>query len=281
MRTHRVFLNYTEFKTDTLVACGFLVGAHPGHIRREEAEEEIRGSLGLDPEELDFQLSARLISVPIQEGESACFTFQALVIEMSTKNATILRERFYKFQPSKIVKNYPYTGLYPFVPMIKSKEWSIQKIHQLAQLHFSILNDLKAIYVSNILDKHHLINDAGESLLQHFLDQKTSIQHNNDANLPEPLFHSIHNTVRPHVEVFLMKTSNYDEAMGHLTNLHNILCTSIPIKYHHNVLIPGDPPQISGQQSDSISSCNHLQYVEKFLSGFNPQTRPPSNSKRF
>jgi len=194
MRTHRVFLNYTKFKTDTLVACGFLVGAHPGHVRREEAEEEIRGSLGLDPEELDFQLSTRSISVPIQEGDSARFTFQALVIKTSTKNATILRERFYEFQPSKIVKNYPYTGLYPFVPMIKSKEWSIQKIHQLAQLHVSILNDLKAIYVSNILDIHHLINDKGESLLQYFLTQKTSIQHNNDANLPEPLFHSIHNT---------------------------------------------------------------------------------------
>jgi len=65
MRAHRVFLNYTKFKTDTLVACGFLVGAHPGHTHREEAEEEIHGSLGLDPGELDFQLSARSISVPI------------------------------------------------------------------------------------------------------------------------------------------------------------------------------------------------------------------------
>jgi hypothetical protein len=49
---HRVYLNYTKFKTDTLVACGFLVGAHHGYLRREEAEEEIRGSLSLEKDEL-------------------------------------------------------------------------------------------------------------------------------------------------------------------------------------------------------------------------------------
>jgi hypothetical protein len=134
--------------------------------------------------------------------------------------------------------------------MIKSKECSVQEIHQLAQLHISILNDLKAIYVSNIHenihDIYHLINNDGESLLQHFLNQKTSIQHNDDENLPEPLFHSRHNTAKPHIKVFLMKTSNYDEALGQLTNLYTTLHTSIPVEYHHNVLIPGEPPQVSG-----------------------------------
>jgi hypothetical protein len=52
-----------------LVSCGFLVGAHPGHLRRDEAEEELRMSLDADPERFPFQLSSRSISVPIKEGD--------------------------------------------------------------------------------------------------------------------------------------------------------------------------------------------------------------------
>ncbi len=69
LKAHRVFLNYTKFKTDTLVACGFSVGAHPGFMRRDKAEEEICGSLGFDKDEANFQLSSRYISVPIKDGE--------------------------------------------------------------------------------------------------------------------------------------------------------------------------------------------------------------------
>jgi len=37
----KVYLNLTKFKSDTLVVCGFLLGAHPGHLRREDAEKEL------------------------------------------------------------------------------------------------------------------------------------------------------------------------------------------------------------------------------------------------
>jgi hypothetical protein len=56
LKSHSVFLNYTKFKTDTLVVCGFLVGARPVHFHHDEAEEEHKGSLSLDPDELPSQL---------------------------------------------------------------------------------------------------------------------------------------------------------------------------------------------------------------------------------
>jgi hypothetical protein len=63
LKYHRVFITYTKFKTDTLVVCGFLLGAHPGHLRHDEAKEEFRGSLSMDSDDLPFQLSSRTISV--------------------------------------------------------------------------------------------------------------------------------------------------------------------------------------------------------------------------
>ena len=94
----RVFINYTKFKTDTLVPCGFFVGAHPGHFRRNEAEEELLASLSLDPNEIPFQLSSRSVSVPIKEDDPHRYSFNAVVVETSTKHAAKLRERFYGLQ---------------------------------------------------------------------------------------------------------------------------------------------------------------------------------------
>jgi hypothetical protein len=54
LRENKVFINYTKFKTDTSVPCGFLVGAHPGFLRCTEAEEELLGSLGLDEGQIHF-----------------------------------------------------------------------------------------------------------------------------------------------------------------------------------------------------------------------------------
>jgi hypothetical protein len=51
--------------TETLVPCRFLVRAHPGHLHPDEAEEQLRSSLGLDPEELKFQLSRSTMPVPV------------------------------------------------------------------------------------------------------------------------------------------------------------------------------------------------------------------------
>jgi hypothetical protein len=58
-----------------------LVGAHPGHFRRNKAEEELHGSLGIEPEEIPFQLSARTISVPLQEGDPIRFSFQVVIVK--------------------------------------------------------------------------------------------------------------------------------------------------------------------------------------------------------
>jgi hypothetical protein len=43
--------------------------------------------------------------------------------------------------------------------MLKSKEWSIQKIFQLAQLHVYIFYDLKYIYVQNTQNFNNLVAD--------------------------------------------------------------------------------------------------------------------------
>jgi hypothetical protein len=70
----QVNLSPTKFKMDTLVACGFMVGAHPGFLSRNKAEEELCGSLSLDDEDvLPFQLSSHSISVPIKDGAGLTF----------------------------------------------------------------------------------------------------------------------------------------------------------------------------------------------------------------
>jgi hypothetical protein len=107
-----------------LVPCGFFVGAHPGHFRRNEAKEELLTSLGLDPNEIPFQLSSHLVSVPIKEDDPLRYSFNAVVVETSTKHAANLRERFHGLQDPQIaIGDYPYTGLYQFVPMVKSRRF--------------------------------------------------------------------------------------------------------------------------------------------------------------
>jgi hypothetical protein len=107
-----------------LVPCGFFVGAHPGHFRRNEAKEELLTSLGLDPNEIPFQLSSHLVSVPIKEDDPLRYSFNAVVVETSTKHAAKLRERFHGLQdPQTAIGDYPYTGPYQFVPMVKSRRF--------------------------------------------------------------------------------------------------------------------------------------------------------------
>lgn len=89
----RVYLNQTKFKTDTLVACGFLVGAHPGHLHHGEAECQICTSLQLE-DDLLLQLSARTTTIPIASGKPEKFSFQAVVIETPVNHAKKLREKF-------------------------------------------------------------------------------------------------------------------------------------------------------------------------------------------
>jgi len=97
-----------KFKTSTLVVCGFLVGAHPGHLHHEEAEAELKVRLGL-PQEFPFQLNSRTISVPMTAAKnSKRYLFPAVVIETSTKQAKLLREAFFSLpKPVVAVASYP------------------------------------------------------------------------------------------------------------------------------------------------------------------------------
>jgi len=127
--SYRVYLNLTKFKTKTF-AFGFLVGARPGFLQRNEAEEAFRGSLGLDKGELDFQLSSRYISVPLKEWGKERFRFPRRCGEDIIQRCftTSWSERFHKLKhPSVAMIDYPYTGNYQFVPLLQSKEWSIKK----------------------------------------------------------------------------------------------------------------------------------------------------------
>jgi hypothetical protein len=84
------------------------------HLRREESEEELWGSLGLDKGEIDFQLSSRSISVPIKEGDASRSSFQAIVIETSTKLAYTMRERFFELAP---IYSIPRISIYQSLPI--------------------------------------------------------------------------------------------------------------------------------------------------------------------
>jgi hypothetical protein len=111
LHNNKVYLNLTKFKTDTLVICGFFVGAHPGHLRREDAESEIRTRLNLPPE-FQFQLSSRTISVPISTSKTERYSFPAVAIESSARLAKRLRESMFSLpKPSEATNNYPYTGI--------------------------------------------------------------------------------------------------------------------------------------------------------------------------
>jgi hypothetical protein len=169
LHKNEVFINCMKFKADTLVPCGFLVGAHPAFFCRDKAEDELTCSLDLDDTPVPFQLSSRTISVPMVEGNPQKFTLQAIIVKTSTSHAGTLRERFYNLEnPATAVLNYPYTGGDQFVPMIKFKEWPIQKKIQLAKIHVSIIADLRPIYLENLADIHSKVHDSGESILQGF-----------------------------------------------------------------------------------------------------------------
>jgi hypothetical protein len=272
LRSNNVYLNQTKFKTDTLVACGILLGAHPSYLRRDEAEQELHQSLKLQDQEIPFQLSSRTISVPIKEGAPEKYTFQAVVVETSSSTAASLRERFYQLEnPLMAQATHPYTGKYPFVPLLPSKEWTIQKILRLAKLHESIISDLKPIFLANLSNIHTKINDTGETLLQGFYGMTNKATTETPSATQKPLLHSIHNTGQATVKVALTTTKNYEEAVTQLSAIHSILTANIPPAYHSKVFIGNTTASITGRQIDSISSCNYSTYADQLLSTFNPQ----------
>jgi hypothetical protein len=87
----------------------------------------------MNQEHIPFQLSSRTISVAYQEGKPERYSFQAVIIETSTKHAATLKERLFALDPTMGRTEFPYSGKYPFIPLLKSQEWSITKIYQLAR----------------------------------------------------------------------------------------------------------------------------------------------------
>jgi hypothetical protein len=81
----------------------------------------------------------------------------------------------------------------------------------------------------------------------------------------EPLLHSIYNTGKVNTKVALVPTGHYDEALTQLSAIHSILAASIRTEYHKNVVIDSLMAKITGQQIESISSCNSAAYATELL----------------
>jgi hypothetical protein len=271
LRLNNVYLNQTKFQTSTLVACGFLVGAHPGYTRRDHAEEELRVRLKMEEEDIPYQLSARTISVPIVEDKPEKYSFQAVVVETSANKAASLRERFYSLDPpTKAHQSFPYTGKYQFVPILKSKEWTVNKILRLAKLHVQIINDLKPIFLTNLQDLRQEITPTGNTLMQGFYGMQFQCPESNPA-AQVPLLHSIHNTGNKTTKVALVPSAHYSDALTQLSSIHSILMSNIAPEYQDRVFVKGARAGLTGQQIDSVSSCNCSSYASELLNLYNPQ----------
>jgi hypothetical protein len=172
----------------------------------------------------------------LKEGGKERFSFHAIVVETSSKDASRLCERFYKLKhPSVAMIDYPYIGNYQFVPLLQSKEWSIQKIYNLACLHVATVENLRTLYINNLSDLHNVVADNGDSLM-HILQNlvPSTTDHNNTS-----LLHSVHNTGCLTTKAMLVQRDLYEDALGQLLNLQNILANNIVHKYHQFVFIPG------------------------------------------
>ncbi len=158
------------------------------------------------------------------------FSFHAIVVESSTKNAPKLCEMLYELEhPHKARESYPYLGMYQFVPFLKSSEWFVDNIFHLATLHVKIVDNLKPTYGDNLQDINHVINDTGTASMQGFYGMQTSHLTEIptvDGKTPiEQLIHSIHNTSHPLTKVTLVQSQKYTNALGQFENLGNILCS--------------------------------------------------------
>jgi hypothetical protein len=158
--------------------------------------------------------------------------------------------------PQQAGEVYPYTGKYQFVPMLKTTEWPLSKIYQLARLHVSIIEGLQPLFITNLQDVNNVIDVHGNSLMQGFYGMTVpSITQADDSVTPaSPLIHSIHNTSKNTTKAILIQKNRVDAAVDKFANISNILKTNIHPAFHENVFIPGKLPTLTGRQADSIFS---------------------------
>jgi hypothetical protein len=271
--SNKIFLNQTRIKSATLVACGFLHGAHPGYLHRDKAKIELDQSLNSNHDtKIPFQLSARTVTVPIQDGEPERFAFYAVVLETSIEHATTLQECFYSLgDPDRVSKLHPYTRKYFFVPLLKSKEWPINKIWKIAKTHDSTIRNLRPLFLENLQDLKNPISPNAS-----FCDAFMSMEHidydkKGEVMNRELLLHSIHNTGHSTTKVAIIPQQLYEAAMLHFSAIHSNLQQYVSTDYPSNVFVLGKKAGPCGQKSDSIPSCAYSAMADRLLSSFNPQ----------
>jgi hypothetical protein len=244
-------------------------------MRRDEAESELGVSLGFPTnEDLPFQLSSCSVSVPVQDSKPERFAFQAVVVETSTQQAASLCKKFFSLgNPTQVQQKFPYTGRYQFVPFLKTKEWTVHKILGLARIHVKIVQDLRPIFISNLKDICNGIDHGGTTLMEGFYRMKYTLPIV-EGNPPEsaPLLHSIHNTGKQNTKVALVPMCHYESALTQLSAIHSILTSYIPKEFLDRVFIDSLQAGITGQQIDSISSCNSAAYATELLKDTAPKT---------
>jgi hypothetical protein len=271
--TNKIFLYQTRINAATLVAIGFLHGAHPGYFRRDAAEQEMEKYINQNPaSRLPFQLSARTITVPITDGKAERFSFQAVVVETAVEHATDLREQFYSLgNPAIVKRHFSYTGNHQFIPLLKSNHWPINKIWRLAKAHKLIVTGLKPIFLEHLQDLDTKINDH-VTLRDGFLGMLHIDRDESGKEINrQPLLHSIHNTGSKTIKVVLVPTKLYDSTVHQLSIIHHTLKTYIPQEHHDKVFVGDNIVGISGQKADTVTSCSSSAYADRLLSGFNPQ----------
>jgi len=269
LRLNRVFLNQTKFKMDTIVPCGFLLGAHPGFFRRDKAEKEFQTTLNFtDP--IPFQLFSRSVSVPISSQKQDRFSFQAVVVETSVAHAAALWEWFYSLNPDLIRFKHPYTAPYPFVPFLPSRAWTVEKIYKLAMLHLEIITDQRPIFLQNLQDLCNIVFSNSFSLLQGFLSMCCSSSPDS-TELAKQLIVSMHNTGNPTTKVVLIPKANEEEALKQLAAIHSIMLSNIDAEFHSKVFLEGKQAGLTSQQVDSIQSSHSTSYAMRLLDALNPQ----------
>jgi hypothetical protein len=137
------------------------------------------------------------------------YSFPAVAVETSTRQAKRLREAFFaQLKPADAKHMFPYTGPYQFVPLLPSKKWSVHKIFQLAKVHVRICDNLKAIYIQNLQDIQNEIGPQGNTLMKGFLGMTLNLENKEVV----PLIQSVHNTGRATVKAVLLPSENYDSA---------------------------------------------------------------------
>lgn len=120
----------------------------------------------------------------------------------------------------------------------------------------------KAIFMKHLKDIHTIISHNGMTLMQGFYGMLYNLPTEDGLqSQTKPFLHSIHNTGKSTTKVVLVPSSHYAAAITQLSAFQRILASYIPPEYHIGVFIDSMPAGLTGQQIDSISSCNSAAYA--------------------